>query len=188
MGYPSGLRVRSTVTNSVGSGITAIELLTDSAPIAPGTSVNLKLAGGSFHVPLEDESGIWWFDCTDNSVVWNAADEPLITGIGGAAVAGEIANGSRVAAIGDSTQRFRLNGVTSDGPLIYRSVGAVTIVRPEGATVYEVAIAAGGVTIGSFTVPLQPTAPDPDLYPFWRDNTGGGMRLNASGDGAWFQI
>lgn len=145
---------------TTGNGITTIVLDDEPAkPLAPGSSVNLQFGKGSFHVPLEDKTGTWWFSCTDGSLVWNAADEALINNIGGAAVPGAIANGSKIAAIGDSTQKFRLNGVEQDGPLIYRTPVLVTIQRPEGQTVYEVTVSgAGGVSTGGAAAQTATTA------------------------------
>jgi hypothetical protein len=145
---------------STGNGITTIVLDDEPAKaVAPGASVNLRLGKGSFHVPLEAKTGTWFFACTDDSVIWNAADEALIDNIGGAAVPGAIANGSKIAAIGDSDQQFRLNGETKDGPLIYRTAGMVMIQRPEGQTVYEVTVSgAGGVSSGATAAPTATTA------------------------------
>jgi hypothetical protein len=176
--------------STAGSGINTIELNSEPAtPIAAGSSVNLKLSSGSFWAPLAATAGTWWFSCTDNSVVWNNADEALINNLGGSAVPGAVANGSRIVAIGDSTQQFRLNGVLANGPLIYRTAGLVTIQRPEGKTVYEVsAPASGGGSASAAKVPVQATAPDAAANQFWFNTTGGGMVVNVSDGTSWFAI
>ena len=77
----------------------------------------------------------------------------------------------------------------ADGPLIYRSVGLVTIQRPEGSQIYEVSVESGGGSVGGeFTIPLQATAPDPATNQLWLNNTGGGLVLNASDLSSWFEV
>jgi hypothetical protein len=181
-------------SNQKGAGLTTIEL--SAAPtedIEPGSVVSLRVGGGSFHAPLPDEAGTWWFSCTDNSIVWNAADQPLMDGLDGAAAIAAIANGSRVVAIGSRSQQFRLNGVVSDGPLIYRSVGLVMIHRPEGSDIYEVTIGGGGGIGGGLSLAdldgifvVSDETQDPAKVKFWIDTTGGGAVFNWSDNTSWF--
>jgi hypothetical protein len=159
-----------------------------SAPIPPETSVNLRFGNGPFYIPLEDTSGTWLFSCTDGSLVWNESDEPLIANLDGVAVPGAIANGSKIAAIGNSSQQYRLNGVTADGPLIYRTAALVAIQRPEGQTVFEVTVIGGGSSTSSPTALVQATAPDPAMSQFWFNTNSGGMVLNISDGTAWFAV
>jgi hypothetical protein len=174
---------------SVLSGAQTIALSDEpDQPIAPGTSVNLQFSNGSFHVPLVSASGTWLFACTDGSLVWNEADEPLIANLGGAAVPGAIANGSKIAAIGDSTQQFRVDGVTASGPLIYCTAVLVVIQRPEGQTVFDVAVGAGELLTNSPFALVQATAPDPATAQFWFNTNNGGMVLNISDGTAWFAV
>jgi hypothetical protein len=182
--------IRQGTSTTTGNNIKTIELNSEpSTAVAAGSSVNLKFGATSFWVPIASTEGTWWFTCTDNSVVWNAADEALIANIGGSAVPGAIANGSKIAAIGDSTQQFRLNGVLANGPLIYRSAGMVTIQRPEGKTVYEVTVGGGGGgASAAASVPTQSTAPDVATNQFWFNNAGGGMIVNVSDGTSWFAI
>lgn len=189
-----GLRIPSisagttTAPSQTGSGITAVSL--NAAPttsLAAGTSVNLDLSTGSIHIPLADASGVWWFNCTNGSVVWNAADEPLLVGVDGPGVPAAIANGSRIAAIGTAAQRFRLNGVEADGPLIYRTAVPMTIQRSEGQSIYEVAIGASTITTTTGSrATVSTTAPSPSTEQFWIDTANGGAVLNFSDGSSWF--
>jgi len=177
-----------------GAGLTTIEL--SAAPtedIEPGSVVSLRVGTGSFAVPLPDKSGTWWFSCTDNSIVWNAADQALMDGLDGAAAIAAIANGSRAVAIGSQNQQFRLNGVTADGPLIYRSVGLVMIHRPEGSDIYEVTLGGGSGIGGGLSLAdldgifvVSDETQDPATVKFWVDTTGGGAVLNWSDNNSWF--
>jgi hypothetical protein len=174
-------------TDLAAKGVTTVQIsTTQTTKLKSGVSVNLKLAGGSIHIPLADATGTWWFSCTDASVNWVAADEPLINGVAGPAVAAAIVNGSRVAAIGDNNQQFRLNGVLAAGPLIYRSAGLLTVQRAEGQTVYEVSPSGGAGGSAAVKIPTQSTPPDPAVHQFWFDTSGGGLIVKSSNGSSWF--
>jgi hypothetical protein len=141
-----------------GAGLTTIEL--SSAPveaIEPGSVVSLGAGDGSFHAPLPDEAGTWWFSSTDGSIAWDEKDKDLIDGLDATEAIAAIANGSKVVAIGSSSQQFRLDGDVSAGPLIYRSPGLVMVHRAEGSNLYEVTLSAGGVSVGA-DAPSEVTA------------------------------
>jgi hypothetical protein len=71
-------------------------------------------------LPLEIDS---LFYCSDNSVIWDESDLPLITGKTPAQIVAAPLK-SKIAVIGDATQTFELAGARSPGPLIFRWAGS----------------------------------------------------------------